>query len=150
MSFTPKTYILCLPTTSQVPPVWFSLDSEALNFRPIWGHGPSLKHCGSIKPVSRTVTALSVNSSTAYAPRSLPAPPTWQNTEANWAWARFTKGKKDGQKAERINLRAALVWLSLLWRFVALWIRGARYTIHASIRHGTPTSLAKLFGAGAR
>ena len=46
---TSKTYILCLPTTSQVPPVWFSLDSEALNFGPIWGHGPSLKHCATFQ-----------------------------------------------------------------------------------------------------
>ena len=42
---TSKTHIPCLPTTSQVSPVQFSLDSVALNFRPIWCHGPSLKHC---------------------------------------------------------------------------------------------------------
>ena len=42
---TSKTHIPCLPTTSQVPPVKFSLDSVALNFRPMWWHGPSLKHC---------------------------------------------------------------------------------------------------------
>ena len=42
---TSKTHIPCLPTTSQVPPVKFSLDSVALNFRPIWCHRPSLKHC---------------------------------------------------------------------------------------------------------
>ena len=42
---TSKTDIPCLPTTSQVPPVQFSWDSVALNFRPIWCHGPSLKHC---------------------------------------------------------------------------------------------------------
>ena len=44
---TSKTHIPCLPTTSQVPPVKFSLDSVALNFRPIWCHRPSLKHCES-------------------------------------------------------------------------------------------------------
>ena len=49
MSSTSKTHIPCLPTTSQVPPVQFSLDSVALNFRPIWWHGPSLKHCGTHK-----------------------------------------------------------------------------------------------------
>ena len=42
---TSKTHIPCLPTTSQVSPVQFSLDSVALNFRPKWWHGPSLKHC---------------------------------------------------------------------------------------------------------
>ena len=45
VSSTSKTHIPCLPTTSQVPPVQFSLDSVALNFRPIWCHRPSLKHC---------------------------------------------------------------------------------------------------------
>ena len=44
VSSTSKTHIPCLPTTSQVPPVQFSLDSVALNFRPIWCHRPSLKH----------------------------------------------------------------------------------------------------------
>ena len=44
---TSKTHIPCLPTTSQVSPVQFSWDSVALNFRPIWWHGPSLKHCAT-------------------------------------------------------------------------------------------------------
>ena len=47
---TSKTHIPCLPTTSQVPPVKFSLDSVALNFRPIWCHRPSLKHCAGYAP----------------------------------------------------------------------------------------------------
>ena len=52
---TSKTHIPCLPTTSQVSPVQFSLDSVALNFRPIWWHGPSLKHCASVgRPNSET------------------------------------------------------------------------------------------------
>ena len=42
---TSKTIFHSPSTTSQVPPVQFSLDSVALNFRPIWCHGPSLKHC---------------------------------------------------------------------------------------------------------
>ena len=42
---TSKTIFHSSSTTSQVPPVQFSLDSVALNFGPIWGHRPSLKHC---------------------------------------------------------------------------------------------------------
>ena len=55
---TSKTHIPCLPTTSQVSPVQFSLDSVALNFRPKWWHGPSLKHCAGRKLCRHTAATL--------------------------------------------------------------------------------------------
>ena len=71
---TSKTDIPCLPTTSQVPPVQFSWDSVALNFRPIWCHGPSLKHC---VPQDGTIACDRVPS---FAPPSPPdLMPGWTN-----------------------------------------------------------------------
>ena len=55
VSSTSKTHILCLPTTPQVSPVWFSWNSVALNFGPKWDHGPSLKHCGPLENAQTTL-----------------------------------------------------------------------------------------------
>ena len=61
---TSKTHIPCLPTTSQVSPVQFSLDSVALNFRPIWCHRPSLKHCALHECLRHPSTDVPANSDT--------------------------------------------------------------------------------------
>ena len=84
VNFTSKPIFHNLSTTSQVPPVQFSLDSVALNFGPIWGHRPSLKHC---------VTALALV-------RRLKGEIRRPSSDSSCRWCRWSRSLFPGRTAQ--------------------------------------------------